>query len=681
DARPGSGRFLPVHRRFAELARRTPGALAVADGGRRVSYGELAGWSGALARRLRSLGVGPEARVAVCLPRSPELVASVLGVLEAGGAYVALDPGSPRERLAFQLQDCGATVLLAGRGAVAGLGESLGLRCVFPAEETGRTVERGPEVAPGNLAYVIYTSGSTGQPKGVEISHGSLLALVDWHVRAFGVAAEDRGTLLAGVGFDASVWEMWPCLTTGAALSVVPDEVRATPAALIEWLAREGVTVSFLPTPLAEAVLPLRWPRSTGLRFLLTGGDRLHLPPPPSVPFTLINNYGPTEATVVATSGEVPPGAIDGLPPIGRPLPHARAFIVDERLLPLPAGTAGTAGTPGELLVGGSGLARGYLGRPDLTAERFVPDPFGGPGERLYRTGDLVRTGAGGELEFLGRIDDQVKIRGHRIELGEVEAALARHPGVREGVVTAWEDAEGGQRLVGYVVPEAPAPTARELRELMLESLPDSMVPSGFVFLESLPYTASGKVDRRALPEPAGALLAEPGAPPRTATEARLAELWSEVLRCGAVGVHDSFFELGGHSLLATRILSRVADLFGVELPLRALLDAPTVADLAARIDSAAVTDLVPLAPLSPEERAGLLPLSFAQEALWFLDRLQPGRPVYNVISRAALRGRLDLAALAGALDALLRRHDSLRTRFPEVDGEPRQQVEPAMPY
>ncbi|MFL6292352.1 MAG: amino acid adenylation domain-containing protein, partial [Thermoanaerobaculia bacterium] len=675
-SQPGSGRWTPVHRRFAGLAARTPQALAVASGERRVGYGELAGWSRALARRLRSLGVGPEARVAVCLPRSPELVASVLAVLEAGGAYVALDPSSPRERLAFQLRDCGAAVLLAAPGAVADLGASLGLRCVFPREEAGgeAIAEPGPDVAPGNLAYVIYTSGSTGVPKGVEISHGSLTALVDWHVRAFGVTAADRGTLLAGVGFDASVWEMWPYLATGAALAVVPDEVRATPAALTAWLAAEGATVSFLPTPLAEAVLPLRWSGRTALRFLLTGGDRLHLPPPPSVPFTLVNNYGPTEATVVATSGEVPPGALDGLPPIGRPLPHARAAVVDERLLPVPAGT------PGELLVGGAGLARGYLGRPDLTAERFVPDPFaqGKAGERLYRTGDLVRAGAGGELEFLGRIDDQVKIRGHRIELGEVEAALARHPGVREGVVTAWDDEDGGKRLVAYVVPDGPAPAPRELRELMLESLPDSMVPSGFVFLESLPYTSSGKVDRRALPEPSGAELAEPAELPSTPTEARLADLWSEVLRRGAVGVRDSFFELGGHSLLATRILARVADVFGVELPLRALLDAPTVAELAARIDAGSPSERLPLAPLAPEERTGLLPLSFAQEALWFLDRLQPGRPVYNVISRAALQGRLDVAALAGALGALLRRHESLRTRFPEVDGEPRQEVEPA---
>ncbi len=676
DAMPGSdlSGCMPVHRLFEERACQAPAALAVADGGRRLCYAELDRRASALARRLRSLGVGPEARVGVFLPRSLELVVAVLAVLKAGGAYVALDPRTPKERLAFQLGDSGAPVLLTARGPLSELAASKGILCVFPEEMPDEAAaEPGAEVAPGNLAYVIYTSGSTGVPKGVEISHGSLRSLVDWHVRAFGVAAPDRTTLLAGVGFDASVWEMWPCLAMGAALVVVPDEVRATPAALIAWLAREEVTVSFLPTPLAEAVLPLTWPQGTSLRFLLAGGDRLHQPPPPSLPFTLVNNYGPTEGTVVATSGVVAPRSGAVRPPsIGRPLPHVRTFVVDRELRPVPEGSGG------ELLLGGPALARGYLGRPDLTAGSFVPDPFGSPetaGERLYRTGDMVRLLPNGELEFLGRIDDQVKIRGHRIELGEIGAALARHPEVREAVVLARE-AWTGRRLVAYLTGAAAVSDA-ELREFLLESLPEVLVPSVFVRLAALPLTANGKVDRKALPEPSEEDRAEPYAAPRTPVEERLAQVWAQALGCGRVGIHDSFFELGGHSLVAARILSRIADDFGVELTLRSLFTAPTVAALAEAVQSSsrAVTERPARQP-----RHGRLPLSFAQERLWFLDRLEPGRPTYNVGSAVALHGPLDEAALRAALSAVVCRHEALRTRFVEVDGEPWQEVLPASP-
>ena len=677
DAPPYSTGFMAVHHLFERQARRSPQSIAILDGDRRLTYGEVDRLANALACELQALGVGPEVRAGVCLPRSPELVVAVLAVLKAGGSYVALDPAIPRERLAYQLEDSGVPVLLTDRdfAGITGAAETMGIRCLFPAEEEplGEALfaPAPAEVLPGHLAYVIYTSGSTGLPKGVEISHGSLLALVDWHIQAFGVTAADRATLLAGVGFDASVWETWPYLATGAALAVVPDEFRASPAALITWLTDQGVTVTFLPTPLAEAVLPLAWPAETALRILLTGGDRLHLPPPSSIRFALVNNYGPTEGTVVATSGVVLAGG-EGLPTIGRPLPHVKALVVDPAFMPVPSGVAG------KLLIGGAGLARGYLGRPDLTAEAFVPDPFAA-GERLYRTGDLVRLGLEGELEFLGRIDDQVKIQGHRIELGEVEAALARHPGIRESVVTVWEDHEGRKRLVAYVVAKTSVLTGREVREHLAENLPAYMVPSGFVFLESLPYTPSGKVDRRALPEPGELSRAEVYAGPRTPVETRLAELWSEVLRRGPVGIHDSFFELGGHSLLATRILSRVAALFGVEVPLGALLERPTVAELAEAVEARATSaSFDSILPLRREDRSAPLPLSFAQEGLWFLDRLEPGRPTYNVGSAVALRGPLDPAALAGALNAVVRRHEALRTRFVEIDGEPRQDVQPA---
>ena len=672
DDAPLAG-LVPAHRLFEEQARRTPNALAL-SGSLRLTYRELDRRANALARQLRSLGVGPDVRVGLCLDRSPELVVSALGVLKSGGAYVALDPTQPEERLSFELADCRAPIVLVRPGPLADLAASRGLLCLSPDLSAAESAPKATAPQPDHLAYVIYTSGSTGRPKGVEVTHRGLSNLVAWHVRAFEVTSADRATLIAGVGFDASVWEVWPYLAAGASLHVVPEEIRARPAALRDWLVDEGVTVSFLPTPLAEAVMALEWPSATPLRTLLAGGDRLHQPPPSGLPFVLVNNYGPTEGTVVATSGVVSSLAGDHRPPsIGRPLPHMRAFVVDGDLQPV------FAGGEGELLIGGPALARGYLGRPDLTAASFVPDVFcgsGPPGERLYRTGDLVRRLPDGELDFLGRIDDQVKIRGHRIELGEVEAALLRHPEVREAVVLA-RDGRTGKRLMAWLT-GAEAASDTELRELLLESLPEAMVPSTFVRLEALPLAASGKVDRSKLPEPAEDDRSESYVPPRNAAETRLAAIWSEVLACGRVGIRDSFFALGGHSLLAGRILARIADDLGVELTLRELFAAPTVAGLAEALELAAGSRSEPLVPLAA--RSGPLPLSFAQESLWFLERLQPGRPAYNVLSLVALRGRLDVPALEGALAAVLRRHEALRTRFPEVDGAPRQEIAPADP-
>ncbi|HEX3127436.1 MAG TPA: non-ribosomal peptide synthase/polyketide synthase [Thermoanaerobaculia bacterium] len=645
----------PVHRHFEERARRAPDALAI-SGPSSLTYGELNRRANALAHTLRGLGVGPDVRVAVCLERSPELVVSVLAVLKAGGAYVALDPSQPGERLGWELEDCGAGVVLVRRGPLTDLAASRRLLCLAP--DLMDVADRGPEpdLHADHLAYVIYTSGSTGRPKGVEITHRGLRSLVDWHVNAFGVTAADRATLIAGVGFDASVWEIWPYLAAGASLHVVPETVRTRPDALRDWMVAERVTVSFLPTPLAEAVVTLDWPRSTALRALLAGGDRLHQPPPAGLPFVLVNNYGPTEGTVVATSGVVEPKTGDVRPPsIGRALPHVRAFVVD-----------------GELLIGGPALARGYLGRPDLTAASFVPDPFGPPGERLYRTGDLVSELPDGELEFLGRIDDQVKIRGHRIELGEIEAALVHHPGVREAAVIAKDgakDGQGGKRLVAYVAGTA---DAAELRTFLSESLPEPMVPSVFVHLEALPVTDRGKVDRRALPEPAED--ARDYAAPRTPVEERLAAIWAEVLGC-RVGVEDSFFELGGHSLTAGRILARIADDFGVELPLGALFAAPTVESLAAAVEASdARSERVRIERVDQD----LIPLSFSQRGLWVLDRLESGRSPYTIPYAVRFDGPLDVEALDRALAGVVRRHEALRTRFPETGGEPRQEIVPA---
>ncbi|HEX5758504.1 MAG TPA: amino acid adenylation domain-containing protein, partial [Thermoanaerobaculia bacterium] len=447
-APPDAASALELFARAAARAPEAPALLAPEV----ATYGALDRWSDRLARRLRALGVGEETRVAVAMEHSPARAAALLAVWKAGGAYVSLDPADPAERRAFQLADCGAPLLLVAAGC---RGEApAGVRVLeveASADGAGEAPPAGTDAAlpplpdGDRLAYVIYTSGSTGRPKGVEVPHRGLLNLVAWHQRAYGVTAADRATQLAGVGFDASVWELWPYLAAGAAVAIPPAEVRADPPRLVPWLAEQGVTLTFLPTALAELALAEPWPAGTPLRALLVGGDRLHAPPRPGLPFRVVNHYGPTECSVVATAGMVEPAPAGAgaapPPPIGRPIDNTRLVLVDA------GGQAVPPGVPGEGWLGGSGLARGYLGRPDLTAERFVPDPFSGePGARLYRSGDLLRRLPEGGVEFLGRIDHQVKVRGFRIELGEIEVALAALPGVHQVAVMVRD-----RRLVAYV--------------------------------------------------------------------------------------------------------------------------------------------------------------------------------------------------------------------------------------
>ncbi|HEX7240168.1 MAG TPA: amino acid adenylation domain-containing protein, partial [Longimicrobiaceae bacterium] len=491
--------------RFAAQAARTPEAVALDCGGERLSYAGLERRSARLARALLRRGVGPEARVGVLLERSTALVVAQLAVLRAGAAYLPIDPAVPEERVAFMLADAGAPLVLAQAETAGRLGSFAGE--VLRVDLLPEVTEEGDDppaadlpntLSPETLAYVIYTSGSAGTPKGVEVTHAGLLNLVHWHREAFGVTEADRATQLAGLGFDASAWELWPYLACGAAVHLVPEEeTRTSPAALQALFLERGITVAFAPTPMAEALLALEWPAATGLRVLLTGGDALRVRPRADLPFTLVNNYGPTENTVVATSGPVRAGEA-GAPSIGRVTGNVRAYVLDGHLGPV------AAGMPGELCVGGAQVARGYLGRPELTAAQFVPDPFRKEaGARMYRTGDRVRWLAGGELEFLGRMDQQVKIRGFRVEPGEVEAVLSGLPQVREAVVMVREDEPGQKRLVGYVVPREGAElSTAELRARLGERLPEYMVPGAFVTLERLPLNASGKVDRRALPAP-----------------------------------------------------------------------------------------------------------------------------------------------------------------------------------
>ncbi|WP_420127864.1 amino acid adenylation domain-containing protein, partial [Longimicrobium sp.] len=505
-------------------------------------------------------------------------------------------------------------------------------------------------------------SGSTGQPKGVMVEHRSLANLVAWHRAAFGVQAGDRSSSVAGFGFDATTWEVWPPLCAGAAL-LLP--ATRDPQALLEWWEAQALDVSFLPTPLAEVAFA-RGRSSAGLRTLLIGGDRLRSMPAEPLPYTLVNNYGPTETTVVATSGEI--GASAKVH-IGRPIANTRVYVLDRAGQPVPEGVAG------ELYIGGAGVARGYQHRPGLTAERFVPDPFGSePGARLYRTGDLVRWLADGTLEFLGRTDFQVKIRGFRIELGEIEAALRSHHAVREALVLAREDAPGDPRLVAYYVGEAL--DVETLRAHLSERLPEYMVPAAYVWLEAYPLTPNGKVDRKALPAPEGDAYARGGyEAPVGETEAALAEIWSALLGAEQVGRWDNFFELGGHSLLAVQVISRVRQMLGAEVALADLFERPVLADLARAIDGAARTELP---PIEPADRSAPLPLSFAQQRLWFMDRMEGTGSAYHITDRQRLRGELDRDALRRALDRIVARHESLRTTFAEVDGEPVQRVTPA---
>ncbi|MBM7114700.1 non-ribosomal peptide synthase/polyketide synthase [Archangium primigenium] len=673
-----------VHTLVEAQARRAPEALAIGSASGTLSFDALDRRANQLAHHLRMLGVDRGALAGVCLPRSPDMVVALLAILKAGGAYVPLDPSYPMERLSFMVRDAGISVLVTLTDIADELpsqGEQL-----FCMDTDWDMVSANPEEAPErttgaeDLAYVIYTSGSTGQPKGVEIRHSGLMNLVTWHQRAYAVTPEDRATQLAGVAFDASVWELWPYLTAGASIHMPSEDVRAMPSRLVEWLASEKITLSFLPTPLAEAVLQETWPEDMALRVLLTGGDRLSRRPSRALRTRLVNHYGPTESTVVASCAPVAPeGEERGLPPIGTPISNTRVYLLDRDLRPV------GIGVPGELFIGGESLAVGYLRRPELTAERFIPNPFSTqPGARLYRTGDKARYLADGRIEYLERIDFQVKVRGFRIELGEIEEALVRHNSVKQAVVLVREDVPGDKRLVAYVVPRPGLDLdALELRKHLQGKLPEYMVPAAFVNMEALPLTANGKVDRKALPPPDGAseVREHVFVAPRTPSEELLANVWKQVLNVERVGIHDDFFELGGHSLFATQVISRIRTVFGVELPLNNLFEARTVAELTLLVEQAVRGSKgLEAPPLVPVSRDGALRLSFAQQRLWFLDQMDPGNASFNISAAVRLKGTLDEAALEQAFHALVQRQEVLRTTFQSGEDGPVQIVHPAEP-
>jgi amino acid adenylation domain-containing protein len=689
-AMPFSGE--PVDRRVAARAAEQPGAVAVRWGSEEMTYAELVERAERLAGQLLRMGVVPEEKVAVLAERRPGTVAALLAVLEAGGAYLPIDPNTPLQRVNLLLRDSGARVLLTDREPT-GLPLPEGVEVVRieapPRVETlgyaprplrGQTQAKSKSTPRGtggegeSLAYVIYTSGSTGTPKGVQITHGSLSSLVDGHLATCPLGPGDAVSWISGQGFDVSVLEIWPALAAGATLHLPDEETRSAPDLLWDWIAGSGLTHAFAPTPLAEGMLEFGAPalaRAERLRSLWTAGDRLRVRPPSGLPFELRNYYGPTEDTVVATVGIVAPEPDGLLPTIGRPLPNRRAQILDAHLRPVPVGIAG------ELCLAGTGVARGYLGRPDQTAERFLPDPSGRMGERMFRTGDRVRLRADGEIEFLGRLDAQVKVRGFRVEPGEIEQTLTLHPGVREAAVLAIEEPVVGVRLIAFVrTAEQPAPRVDVLRSFLETRLPQPMIPAAFVLLEEFPLTANGKLDRRALAALAGRSPETGAAAPRSPLEEALAEIWRAALgaeRLGLVGIHDDFFALGGHSLLATGVVARVRAVLGVELPIRALFEAPTIARLAARIEAARRSE-PQLPPLLPVPRGGGLPLSFAQQRLWFLHQLDPG-PAYHLAGALRLSGPLSVSALELALSEIARRQEALRTTFPVAGDQPVQVI------
>ena len=672
-----------VHRLFESHAAAAPLSVALIEDNVQISYGELNRRANQLARHLRTLGVGVESRVGIFLPRSLDLVVAELAVLKAGGAYVPLDPQYPLERLSQMLEDAQAAVVVTNQEGEDSL-PSQWVQVVMVDTDQAMIAQQSTanltaeEMTGGEtLAYVIYTSGSTGTPKGVAVTHHGLSNLVHWHCDAYQLTPQDRGSLVAGIGFDASAWELWPYLSSGASLVIVSHE-RVMSQGLLGWLADQGVTVCFLPTPLAEAAL---WEQEPGernsLRVVLTGGDRLRQRPAAGLGFALVNNYGPTECTVVATSGAVECDEETSAPPIGRPIANTQVYVLNAAMELAPVGVTG------ELYIGGEQIARGYWNQPAQTAERFVPHPFSAKGERLYRTGDLVRYLPDGNVEFIGRDDEQVKVRGFRIELGEIECVLGTHAAVREVVVIAKEDATGNKQLVAYVVSDGEATDTDQLREYLKERLPDYMAPTAFVTLAELPLTPNGKVDRKALPE---ADLSSAGSMkqhviPGTEVEELLVGVWANMLNRQQVSLNDNFFELGGHSLLATHLISEIKKVFQVELPLRTVFEAPSVAELAEVIETAKrAVEGIQAPPIKPAPRGGELPLSFAQRRLWFMDQLEPGSAQYNSPCVMRLNGKLDVTALERAVSEVCRRHEVLRTVYPTINGQPMQVIEPALP-
>jgi len=690
-----------VHQVFEARVEKSPDALAVIFEGERLNYDELNRRANQLAHYLRNLGARPETLVGVCLERSVASIVSFLAVLKSGGVYLPLDPSYPAERLAFMLNDTGTSIIVTQQSLAERLsGSGACLVCLDREAELiaqQQDANLFTEVTPDHLAYVIYTSGSTGQSKGVMIGHRGLTNLAEVEARSLDVHPDDRVLQFFSFSFDASIWDMLMALIPGATLCLATQDTRVSGFDLVQLLRDSAITIATLPPSMLASISPDHLPH---LRTLVATGEACtaDIVARWGAGRSIFNGYGPTETTVGATLGEVPGGGQK--PSVGRPFANHQVYILSKSLHLLPVGV------PGEIYVGGVGLARGYLNQPELTAERFIPNSFSAePGTRLYKTGDLGRYLPDGNIDFLGRVDYQVKIRGFRVELGEIEIVLQQHTAVHEAVVIVREDAPGDKRIVAYVVPvsepcasgiassdhacdEALDDQLRrkllpELRDFLRSKLPDYMLPSAFVVMNRLPLLTNGKVDRKALPaaQLTGAQLDTDFVAPRTLIEQALAKIWAEVLGVTQAGVNDNFFEIGGHSLLTMQVITRVREVFGLDMPLRKLFEGPTIASFAQEIEQARRLEQgVLLSPISRASRAAPMPLSFAQQRLWFLDQLQPGSYAFNLPCSVALQGALDLQALRETMSEIVRRHETLRTRFEIVDEQPAQVISEARP-
>ena len=697
-----------VHELFEAQVNRTPNAPAVVGEGQQLSYTELNRRANQLARYLRKLGVGPETLVAIYMSRSPEMIVALLGVLKAGGAYMPLDPAYPQSRIEFMLDDADAAALLTQErlsdGLPRGAKQVICLDSMWEliARESEENLDR--EATPDNLAYVIYTSGSTGRPKAVMIGQRSLLAYTLNASMEFAVSPRDRILQFASICFDASAEEIYPCLINGATLVLRDEAMMGSVTEFLDRCDAWGITILGIPTGLwheiAAQVIEQTVDLPPAMRMVVVGTERV-LPERLAAwhrvvgaRVQLLNGYGPTEATVVATMCELSGPSISdigsGEASIGYPIRNAQVYILDEFQQPAPIGT------PGQLHIGGIGVARGYLNRPDLTSEKFIPNMLSrAAGERLYKTGDLARYMPDGKVEFLGRIDHQVKIRGFRVELGEIESRLVEHPAVQTAAVVTVEPEPGQKRIVAYIVArpqnggdllsgegESESPSKSQiwpdLRVYLKDRLPDYMVPSAFVLLDALPLTSSGKIDRKRLPEPDvwQSPVEKTYVEPRTVVEEVLAGIWAHALNTERVSVHDDFFVLGGHSLLAIRILSQARQALQIELPLSSIFEVPTVAGLAGRIEAEIKAGKLSEAlPIEITQRDSELPLSFAQQRMWFLNQLEPDSPAYNMPAAIRLEGDLDIFALENVLNEVTRRHEILRTTFATTDGRPVQVI------
>ena len=688
-----------LHDLFAAQAEQTPEAVALAGDEEELTYRELQQGVNQLAHYLQSLGVGPETLVGVMMERSPAVVTALLAVQQAGGAYVPLDPSYPQERLTFMLEDSGASVLLTEQHLYELVWPAGSAKTAVPvvfldnSQETLSVYPVSKPVSgatPENLAYVIYTSGSTGRPKGVCCHHAGVLNLLADFQRRAPLAVGDNCSVWTSLGFDVSVYEIFSALLTGATLHIVSEELRSDFEKLADWLSEKRITSAYLPpSMLPEFADKLRSElRPYYLKRLLVGVEPINETVLAAIDqqlpeLRIINGYGPTEATICATLYDVTPGPAENRnTPIGRPPQNMQTYVLDSHFSPVPIGLSG------ELYLGGAGLARGYYKHPELTAERFVPNPFSSqPGERLYRTGDVVRYHKDGQLEFIGRVDQQVKLRGYRIELGEIEAVLSEHAGVRDCVVVSM-GAPGEQQLAAYVVAAQPGSSngqlVADLRRHLQERLPSYMVPLSVEELNVLPLTSNGKIDRGALPAPSFAqeVSSEQIVQPRTPIEEFLADLFASLLGVERIGIRDNFFDLGGHSLLATKVVTRVNKAFDVSLSLRDFFERSTVGELAERAEQQMREKTGrKLPPVERVPRDGTLPLSFAQQRLWFIHQFEPSSTFYNIPLAVQVAGTLDVAVLSRALFEVVRRHEVLRTNFRVVDGRPVQIINPPAPF